>query len=226
MLLIDVLTLFPGMFQGPFTESIISRAKEKELVKINIIDLRKYTKDKHNTADDKPYGGGSGMVIKPEPVFEAVDDLRKSNSKIILLTPQGERLSQGLANQLAGEEHLIFICGHYEGIDERIRIGLEPQEISIGDYILTNGSLPAMVVIDSAVRLIPGVLGNAESIEEESFQKGLLEYPQYTRPCEYRNLKVPEELLSGNHELIAKWRKQQAVKRTRERRPDLLDNVS
>jgi len=219
---IDIITLFPNIFEGPLTESIIKRARESKKVKINLHDLRKWTKDKHRTADDKPYGGGSGMVMKPEPIFEAVDDLRNDDTKIILMTPSGENFTQNFARKLSSEKNLLFICGHYEGIDERVRIGLKPIEISIGDYVLTNGSLAAMVVIDAVIRLIPGVVGNPSSIIEESFSDSLLEYPQYTRPEEYRGMRVPEELLSGNHELIKKWRKKEALKITKEKRPDML----
>lgn len=219
---IDVLTLFPNIFTGPLTESIIKRAQEKRHVKIVLHDLREYTIDKHRSADDKPYGGGLGMVLKPEPIFKAVDNLRKPKTKILLMSPQGNKLTQRLAEELAKENHLLFICGHYEAVDERVRVGLKPLEISIGDYVLTNGSLAAMVVIDSVVRLIEGVLGNPDSIREESFQNGLLEYPQYTRPSKYRGMEVPAELLSGNHKRIEEWRKQKAKEKTRERRPDLL----
>lgn len=225
MLKVDILTLFPDIFVGPLTESIIKRAQEKGLVKINVHDLRKYTKDKHHTADDKPYGGGSGMILKPEPIYEAVEELQDTKTRIILMSPQGVRFNQSIALDLSSEKHLLFICGHYEGIDERVRIGLKPQEISIGDYVLTNGSLAAMVVIDTVVRLKDGVLGNPESAQEESFTKGYLEYPQYTRPYEYRGMKIPDELMSGNHKKINEWRKKQSFKRTEERRPDLLDNT-
>lgn len=220
---IDILTLFPNIFAGPLTESIIKRAQENNLVEINIHDLRKYTKDKHHTADDKPYGGGGGMVLKPEPLFEAVDKLRTDKTKLILMSPKGNKFFQSLAQKLSLEKHLLFICGHYEGVDERIKIGLKPQEISIGDYILTNGSLAAMVVIDAVTRLIPGVLGNPNSPISESFSNGLLEYPQYTRPEEYRGMKVPSELLSGDHKLIEEWRKAEALKITKEKRPDILE---
>lgn len=222
---IDILTLFPNIFAGPLTESIIKRAQESKIVEINIHDLRQYTKDKHRTADDKPYGGGVGMVLKPEPIFEAIDRLNEPNAKLILMSPQGVKFSQSLAKDLSKEKHLVFICGHYEGVDERIRIGLKPQDISIGDYILTNGSLAAMVVIDAVIRLIPGVLGNPKSSLNESFTNGLLEYPQFTRPSEYRCMKVPDELLSGDHKMIEKWRRKQAVIRTREKRPDMLEET-
>lgn len=219
---IDILTLFPNIFVGPLTESIIKRAQEKKLVEIIVHDLRKYTKDRHRTADDKPYGGGGGMVLKPEPIFTAVDEIRREDTKLILMSPKGIRFNQSLAKELSGQRHLLFICGHYEGVDERVRIGLKPLDISIGDYILTNGSLAAMVVIDAVVRLIPGVLGNPKSPINESFSNGLLEYPQYTRPAEYRGMKVPEVLLSGNHRLIEEWRRREAIKFTRERRPEIM----
>lgn len=220
---IDILTLFPNIFTGPLTESIIKRAQENRLVEISIHDLRKYTKDKHRTADDKPYGGGGGMVLKPEPIFEAISELHIPLARLILMSPQGVRFSQKIAQELSLERHLLFICGHYEGVDERVRIGLKPLDISIGDYIITNGSLAAMVVIDAIVRLIPGVLGNPKSPLNESFSNGLLEYPQYTRPSEYRGMKVPRELLLGNHRLIEEWRKKEALRRTKEQRPDLLE---
>lgn len=220
---IDILTLFPNIFTGPLTESIIKRAQDSGLVEINIHDLRQYTKDRHRTADDKPYGGGGGMVLKPEPIFEAVDKLRRGDTKLISMSPQGIKFTQSLAKELSLEKHLLFICGHYEGIDERVRIGLNPLDISIGDYILTNGSLAAMVVIDAIVRLIPGVLGNPKSPITESFSNGLLEYPQYTRPAEYRGMKVPAELLSGDHKLIEEWRRREAIRFTKEKRPEILE---
>jgi len=217
---IDILTLFPPMFKTILGESILKRAQEKKKVTINIHDLRDWTHDKRRTVDDKPYGGGPGMVIKPEPVYEACDDLCKKKTKVILLTPQGKTFNQNQAKQLLKYKHLLLICGHYEGFDERIR-GRADYEISIGDYILTGGEIPAMVVIDSVVRLIPGVLGEAESLASESFSVNLLEYPQYTRPRVYRKFKVPEVLLSGDHKKIEKWRKQQSLIRTRKKRKDL-----
>lgn len=219
---IDVLTLFPNIFTGPLTESIIKRAQESGLAEITVHDLREYTKGKHRTADDKPYGGGGGMVLLPAPIFEGVGKLRGPETKLILMSPQGIRFTQLIAQELSRERHLLFICGHYEGVDERVRTGLKPLDISIGDYILTNGSLAAMVVIDSIVRLIPGALGNPNSPVSESFNNGLLEYPQYTRPSEYMGMKVPEELLSGDHKLIDEWRKKEAFRITRRQRPDLL----
>lgn len=223
---IDILTLFPGMFAGPLGESIIGKAREKGLLEINLHYIRDYARDKHKITDDTPFGGGAGMVLKPEPVFAAVDALTARDGKVppnlILLCPQGEQFSQKIALELSGEQHLVFLCGHYEGVDERIRESLVTREISIGDYVLTGGELPAMVVIDALSRLIPGVLGESRSIEEESFAEGLLEYPQYTRPREFRGLTVPDILLSGDHEKIRLWRRQQALNRTLARRPDLL----
>ena len=225
MLKIDILTLFPNIFDGPLTESIIKRAQEKKAVEIDIHNLRKYTKDRHCSADDRPYGGGSGMVLKPEPILEAVDDIKKESTQIVLMSPKGDKLNQKIVKELAKEKHLLFICAHYEGVDERIRTGLDLREISIGDYILTNGSLAAMVVIDGVVRLVEGVVGNPNSILDESFSNNMLEYPHYTRPREYRGMKVPEELLSGNHKQIDNWRKEQALKSTKKRRPDLLKKI-
>jgi len=222
---IDVLTLFPGMFEGPLTESILKRAQEKGLLTINMVNIRDYTIDKHHIADDYPFGGGVGMVMKPEPVFRAMDDLIERNGrpgKVILLCPQGRPLTQAIIRSLAEERHLVLICGHYEGIDERVRENLVTDEISLGDFILTGGELPAMVIIDAVSRLLPGVLGEAESAVDESFEGGLLEYPQYTRPREFRGLKVPDILLSGDHEKIRQWRRQQSLLRTLRRRPDLL----
>ena len=219
---IDVLTLFPEMFERVLGDSILKRAQQKKKVRIKIHNLRDWTHDARKTVDDKPYGGGPGMVFKPEPVFEACDNLCKKNTQVILLSPQGEKLTQQLAQDLLKEKKLLLICGHYEGYDERIRT-LADREISIGDYVLTGGELPAMVIIDTVVRLIPGVLGEVGSLNAESFTDNLLEYSQYTRPPEYRGLKVPEVLLSGDHGKIEKWRKQQAIKRTKERRKDLLN---
>ena len=219
---IDVLTLFPGMFAGPLDESIIKRAREKGLLDLKIHNFREWTHDRHKTVDDRPFGGGPGMVLKPEPVFEAVDALQSEKTRVILLGPAGRKLTQEIARELSSYEHLLLVCGSYEGFDERIRLGLAQDEISIGDYVLTNGALPAMVLIDVVTRLLPGVLGDEESSNEESFSHGLLEYPHYTRPAEFRGMKVPEVLLSGHHAEIAKWRQEQALARTREKRPDLL----
>ena len=219
---IDVITIFPAVLAGFIGESMLKRAVELEKVRLRTIDLRRFTKDAHRTTDDRPYGGGPGMVMKPEPLFEAVESVRSPASRVILMTPQGRPFDQSMAAELAGEEHLVFICGHYEGVDERVRKALINDEISIGDYVLTNGVLAAAVVIDAAVRLIPGVLGAEDATEQESFNNGLLEYPQYTRPAEFRNMKVPEVLRSGNHAGIEQWREEQSRQRTGERRPDLL----
>ena len=219
---IDVLTLFPGMFPGPLDESIIKRACESGRLQLGVHDLRDYTHDRHRTVDDRPFGGGPGMLLKPEPLFEAVEALRGEKTRVILTSPAGRPFRQEIARELAGEKHVLLICGSYEGFDERVRQSLADDEISIGDYVLTNGALPAMVVIDAVARLLPGVLGDDASSAEESFSEGLLEYPQYTRPAEFKGMKVPEVLLSGNHAEIAKWRREQAAQRTAERRPDLL----
>jgi len=192
---------------------------------VNPVDLRGYTHDAHRTVDDKPYGGGPGMLMKVEPLFEAVEDLRAEGSKVLLTSPQGEPFSQRIASELAKERHLIIICGHYEGVDDRVRQALVDRELSIGDYVLTSGNLPAMVMLDAIVRLLPGALGSPESSESESFSDGLLEYPQYTRPAEFREMKVPEVLLSGNHAQIAAWRLEESKKKTRQRRPDLLPKL-
>lgn len=220
---LDVITIFPSMFDGPFSESIIKRARERNLVEINVIDLREFTSDRHRTVDEKPYGGGAGMLMKPEPLFDAVESCRTEKSHVVLLTPQGQPFKQSRAIEMAELEHIIFVCGHYEGVDERVRTALIDEEISIGDYVLTNGNLAAMVVADSIIRLRPGVLGCDHSTVEESFSEPLLEYPQYTRPEEFRGMRVPEVLLSGNHQAIADWRHEQALQRTRDRRPDLLN---
>lgn len=211
------------MFVGPFAESIIKRAQDKKLVEIEIHNLRNWAKDKRKTVDDRPFGGGTGMILMVEPIAAALKELRQKNSWVILLTPQGKTFNQKKAQILAKKRHLIFICGHYEGVDERIRKYLVDQEISIGDYVLTGGELPAMIVVDTIVRLIPGVLDKPEAIQSESFTEKLLEYPQYTRPANFKGWKVPEILLSGNHQKIAAWRKEQTLKRTKSRRPDLLN---
>jgi tRNA (guanine37-N1)-methyltransferase len=219
---IDVLTLFPAMFAGPLDESIIMRARKKGLLDLNIHQLRDWTHDRHKTVDDKPFGGGPGMLMKVEPLFEAVDSLKREGTKVILLSPSGRKFSQQIARELSQEKDLLLVTGHYEGFDERVREGLADDELSIGDYVLTNGALPAMVVIDAVARLLPGVLGDDASSTDESFSHGLLEYPQYTRPAEFRGMKVPEVLLNGNHAEIEKWRREQAQLRTKECRPDLL----
>jgi tRNA (guanine37-N1)-methyltransferase len=219
---IDVLTLFPAMFAGPLDESIIKRAREAGRLDLAIHNLRDYAHDRHKTVDDRPFGGGPGMLLKPEPIFEAVESLARQGTRVILLSPAGRPFNQAIARELAGLEHLLLVSGHYEGFDERVRQRLAQDELSIGDYVLTNGALPVMVIIDAVTRLLPGVLGDAESAQEDSFSQGLLEYPQYTRPAEFRGMKVPEVLLSGNHAEIAQWRAEQARLRTAERRPDLL----
>jgi tRNA (guanine37-N1)-methyltransferase len=218
---IDVLTIFPEMLDGFLGQSMMKRAAQAGHVRFNPVNLRNFALDKHRTTDDRPFGGGPGMVMKPEPLFRAVESLRTETSRVILMCPQGKPFVQQTARELAGEEHLIFICGHYEGIDERVRETLVDDEISIGDYVLTNGVLSAAVVIDAVVRLIPGVLGGEGAAESESFSEPLLEGPQYTRPAEFRGMKVPDELLSGNHAAVANWHRQQAEQRTADRRPDL-----
>ena len=231
---IDILTLFPQMFQSPFSIGIFKRAIDHKLVGVNIHNIRDYTHDKHRTVDDYAYGGGSGMVLKPEPIFEAVESIKSALSlkqgvdvlPIILLTPQGRLFSQQIALELSKYNHLILICGHYEGVDERVREYLVTDEISIGDYVLSGGELAAMVVVDAVVRLLPGVLGSEASPLDDSHATGLLEYPQYTRPPVYRGWPVSEVLLSGNHAQIAKWRREQAILRTLKRRPELLDKAN
>jgi len=219
---IDVLTLFPAMFAGPLDESIVRRAREAKLLELKIHNLRDWTHDRHKTVDDKPFGGGPGMLLKVEPLFEAIESLQREKTKVILLSPSGRKFDQSIARELAQQEDIILVCGSYEGFDERVREALADDELSIGDYVLTNGALPAMVVIDAVARLLPGVLGDDESSHDESFSHGLLEYPQYTRPAEFRGMKVPEVLLSGNHAEIGKWRREQAKLRTERQRPDLL----
>lgn len=224
---IDVLTLFPEMFENVLGSSILKIAGEKGLVHYTLYNIREYAENKR-CVDDRPYGGGPGMVMKPEPIFntiEAIERKTDARSKKILLTPQGHRLTQLIARKLAEEPYLMLICGHYEGFDERVRLGLDMIELSIGDYVLSGGEIPAMVVIDTVVRLVPGVLGGLDSATNESFGEGLLEYPQYTRPAEYRGMKVPDVLLSGHHQKIKEWQSVHAMERTRERRPDLLNNV-
>jgi tRNA (guanine37-N1)-methyltransferase len=219
---IDVLTLFPTMFVGPLDESIIRRAREAGRLDLAIHNLRDFAHDRHKTVDDRPFGGGPGMLLKPGPIFEAVESLAREDTRVILLSPAGRPFSQAIAGEMAGLEHLLMVSGHYEGFDERVREQLADDELSIGDYVLTNGALPVMVIIDAVTRLLPGVLGDAESAQVDSFSQGLLEYPQYTRPADFRSLKVPEVLLSGNHAEIARWRAEQARLRTEQRRPDLL----
>ncbi|MGA1236194.1 MAG: tRNA (guanosine(37)-N1)-methyltransferase TrmD [Limisphaerales bacterium] len=218
---IDVLTLFPAMFAGPLDDSIIRRARENGLVKLAVHDLRAFAKNRHRMVDDRPFGGGPGMLLKPEPIFEAVEQLSGEDTKVILLTPSGTTFNQPIARRLSECKHLLLICGSYEGFDERIREALVHDEISLGDFVLTNGALPALVIVDAVCRLLPGVLGDAESAVDESFSEARLEYPQYTRPADFRGMKVPDVLLSGNHEAIARWRVEQARQRTAAKRPDL-----
>ncbi len=226
MLRIDILTLFPEMFTGVLESSILGKAQEKGLVEYHVTNFRDFSESKHGTVDDTPYGGGGGMVLKPEPLFRAVESLSaEKKPRVILMCPQGKRYNQKIAEELAQEEHLVFICGHYEGYDERIRQFLVTDEISIGDYVLTGGELGAMVVVDSVVRLQPGALGNETSAVTDSYSTGLLEYPHYTRPAEFRGWKVPDILLSGHHANIERWRLKESLRRTLERRPDLLENM-
>jgi len=221
---IEIVTLFPEICRAPLSESMMKRAQEKGILELHIRNLRDWTTDKHHVVDDAPFGGGQGMVMKPEPIFAAVEDLKVENrkSKIVLMSPAGRRLDQELAKRLSQEPRLIIVYGHYEGVDHRIIEHLIDLEISIGDYVLTNGAIAAVVLVDAIVRLLPGALGHEQSAADDSFSEGVLEAPQYTRPAEFRDWKVPEVLLSGNHADIARWRKEQAVKRTRENRPDLL----
>ena len=226
-----VLTIFPTMFDSPMSESIIARAVERQLVEINIHDIRDYTTDRHRSVDDYPYGGGYGMVMKPEPIFDAVSGVRASAAlddatPVILLTPQGEPLTQPVVERLSAHDDLVLICGRYEGVDERVRRDLATCEISVGDYVLSGGELAAMIVIDAVTRLIPGSVGSIESTQNDSFATGLLQFPQYTRPADFRGKRVPDVLLSGNHAEIAQWRKRESLRRTLHRRPDLLDNAN
>ena len=221
---VDIVTIFPEAFT-PLQVSMIGRARERGLLDVHIWDLRDFTTDRHRQVDDAPYGGGAGMVMKPEPFFAAVDAIRAEAGEpahIILTSPQGARLTHALAEEMAGKNHLVLLCGHYEGIDERVREGLATDEISIGDYVLTGGELPAMVIVDAVARFVPGVVGDAASVEADSFAEGLLDYPHYTRPPEFRGMTVPEVLLSGHHEAIRRWRRTQRLRRTLRRRPDLL----
>ena len=224
---IDYLTLFPEMFEGVLNHSILKRAQANGKLEVNTVNFRDYAVNKHNQVDDYPYGGGQGMVLKPEPVFNAMKDIQRSeDTRVILMCPQGRPFDQAMAQELSEASHLVFICGHYEGYDERIRTHVVTDEISIGDYVLTGGELPAMTMTDAIVRLIPGVLGNQQSHEDDSFQDGLLEFPQYTRPRTYEGLDVPDVLLSGNHAHIEAWRHEQKLIRTFEKRPDLLERLN
>lgn len=225
MMNIHVLSLFPDMFNGVFGASILKKAQEKGAVSLAVTDIREFSGNKHKQVDDYPYGGGAGMVLKPEPMFSAVEAITEGRKpRVILMCPQGERFTQKKAEELAREDDLVFLCGHYEGYDERIRQYLVTDEISVGDFVLTGGELPAMTVIDAVVRLLPGVLGQADSHIQDSFSTGLLEHPHYTRPADFNGMKVPDVLLSGNHAKIEQWRMEQSLKRTLERRPDLLES--
>ena len=219
----DVLTLFPEMFE-PLKQSIIKRAVEKDLININLVNIRDFSEDKHNKVDDTPYGGGAGMLMKPDVVDRAYNSVKTENAKVIYLTPQGKTLDQKIVKELSNQKHLILLCGHYEGIDQRVIDKIVDEEISIGDYVLTGGEIPAMVLIDSISRYVDGVLSN-ESTDEESFSNGLLEYPQYTRPEIFNEVKVPEVLISGHHENIRKWRREKSLENTFKKRPELLENV-
>ncbi|MGX7394839.1 tRNA (guanosine(37)-N1)-methyltransferase TrmD [Carnobacterium mobile] len=225
---IDILTLFPRMFEGPLSESIIGKAIDKNLLAISVMNFRDFSENKHRNVDDYPYGGGAGMLLTAQPIFSALDTIQsetpETKKRVILLDPAGVPFTQSVAEELAEEEHLVFICGHYEGYDERIR-SLVTDEISLGDYVLTGGELGAMVMIDATVRLLPEVLGNEESAKTDSHSTGLLEHPQYTRPADYRGMKVPDVLLSGNHKNIAEWQEKESLRRTYLRRPDMLENL-
>lgn len=223
----DILTIFPEIFRSPFEHSILKRAREAGLIEINLVNIRDFAVDKHRTTDDYPYGGGSGMVMKPEPIAKALRHAEEVGGKgrVILLSPAGKRFDQGIARRLSTEKHLVFICGRYEGIDERVRERFVDEELSIGDYILTGGEFPAMVIVDAVSRLIPGVLGCSESSEDESFSADMLEYPQYTRPPDFEGMKVSEVLLSGHHADVARWRRREALKKTLSVRPDLLEKA-
>tara|TARA_B100001250_G_C19772870_1_gene778065 strand:- start:904 stop:1605 length:702 start_codon:yes stop_codon:yes gene_type:complete len=222
----DVLSLFPKTVDGFAQESILGRAVEKGLIEVNSLDLRRWAKGKHRETDDRPFGGGAGMVLKPEPLFDAIEEISNESTKVIYMAPDGENLNTQIAKELAQEKHLLLVSGHYEGIDQRVRDQLVDREVSIGDYVLTNGSLAASVLVDSVARHVPGVLGDEASLQDESFEDDLLSYPQYTRPHEYRGMKVPEVLLSGNHSQIKQWREDQRVSKTKSLRPDLLNETN
>jgi tRNA (guanine37-N1)-methyltransferase len=226
-MIFDILTIFPEVFRSPLSESLIKKALDKGILQVRIWNLRDFTEDKHRTTDDYPYGGGAGMVMKADPIFRAVEEIRTSNpeARTLLLTPQGERFHQGLARGLSEQKHWILICGRYEGLDERVRLGVVDREISIGDYVLNGGEIPALVFLEVISRYVPGFLGSEQSVEEETFSDGLLEYPQYTRPPVIRGMEVPEVLLSGNHAEIKRWRRRESLKRTYLRRPDLLEKA-
>lgn len=218
----DVLSLFPKTIEGFTEESILGKAIDRGLLEINSLDLRRWAKGKHREADDRPFGGGAGMVLKPEPLFDAIEEISNESTTVVYMAPDGEPLSTPIARELSESQHLLLISGHYEGIDQRVRDEMVDREISIGDYVLTNGALPATVLIDAVARQVPGVLGDEESLTDESFENNLLAHPQYTRPAEYRGMKVPEVLLSGNHQEISKWRQEKRMERTAKLRPDLF----
>ena len=220
---VDVLALFPDLFEAHLRTSLLGKAIESGRIEVVAHDLRRWGLGKHRAVDDEPYGGGAGMVLRPEPLFNAVDELRSETSHVVLLSPRGQRLDQGRVESLASQAHLILLCGRYEGVDERVAAHLADEELSIGDYVLSGGELPALVLIEAVSRLLPGVLGNVESLATESHSEGLLEHPQYTRPSEYRGHSVPEVLLSGDHGAVERWREEESLRLTRERRPDLLD---
>ncbi|HET6771468.1 MAG TPA: tRNA (guanosine(37)-N1)-methyltransferase TrmD [Actinomycetota bacterium] len=219
---VDILTIFPGIFEGPLRESLLGKGIAAGVVDVRVHDIRDFTTDRHRQVDDVPFGGGPGMVMKPEPVFAAVESLGPGGMRVLLLSPAGRRLDQAFARELAGEPWLVLICGRYEGVDERVVEGLSAEEVSIGDYVLAGGEVPALVVLEAVARLIPGIVGREESLHQESFQDGLLEHPQYTRPQEFRGMTVPEVLLSGDHARIEQWRRQAALEKTKRIRPDLL----
>lgn len=219
---VDIFTIFPKIFEGPLQESLLGKGIAAGLVDVRVHDVRDFTSDRHRQVDDVPFGGGPGMVMKPEPVFAAVEALGPGNKRMLLLSPAGKRLDQALVGELAGEHWLVLICGRYEGVDERVVQGLPAEEVSIGDYVLAGGEVAALVVLEAVARLVPGVVGSEESLRQESFQDGLLEYPQYTRPQEFRGMGVPEVLLSGDHSRIEEWRRRAALEKTRRTRPDLL----
>ncbi len=222
---VTILTIFPGMFPGPLAHSLLGRAQKSGLLQLEVVDLRDYTTDRHRTADDAPYGGGAGMVMKPEPFFRALDTLKTPKTKVLLPTPQGDLLRQQTVEKLASESHLLILCGHYEGIDQRVRDAVVDLEFSLGDYVLTGGELAAMVLIDAVCRYVPGVVGDFHSVEEDSFHRGLLDHPHYTRPREFRGREVPKVLLSGDHAAIARWRKEESLRLTLRRRSDLLERA-
>jgi tRNA (guanine37-N1)-methyltransferase len=222
---VDIVTIFPGMVEAAFVDGVIGRAAQRGLIDLRVHDLRSFTTDRHRVVDDTPFGGGPGMVLKPEPFFRAVEwivEHRGVPDRVLLPSPQGERFTQAVAERYSGDHHLVLLCGRYEGVDERVRLGLGTQEVSLGDYVVSGGELPALVIVDAVARLVPGVVGDAASVEQDSFSRHLLDHPHYTRPASFRGMDVPEVLLSGHHGDIARWRRQEALRRTFERRPDLL----